>query len=188
LSDKKYSAASLGPKIDGFLKQILAKAGFRLSYEISDGAAPHPEIENPDVWVRFTGPDLEYVLANKGELLLALEQITMEMLRMPGEDHMRLCFDANDYRLLRLEELRLSALTAAERVKKTRMPFHFSPMTSRERRILHLALRNDAAVRSESAGLGPGRQVVVYPAGMPTPPEPPRTSGRPPQGRDRRRA
>src|SRR5687767_15391140 len=105
-------------------------------------------------------------------MLLALEQLTMEMLRMTQYEHSMLCFDANDYRALRIEELRLSALTAAERVKKTNVPFHFSPMTSRERRILHLALRNDSAVRSESVGLAPGRQVVVFPAGMPTPPQP----------------
>jgi spoIIIJ-associated protein len=42
-------------------------------------------------------------------------------------------------------------------------------MNSRERRIIHLALRNDSAVRSESAGMGPHRQVVVYPADMPAP-------------------
>jgi spoIIIJ-associated protein len=177
LSEKKYTAAAVGPKIESFLKNILAKGGFQLSFQITDGAAPHPDFENPDVWVKFSGGDLEYLLANKAELLLALEQITMEMLHMPGEDHTLLCFDANDYRMLRVEELRLSALTAAERVKKTHAPFHFSPMTSRERRILHLALRNDAAVRSESLGVGPGRQVVVYPADMPSLPEPPRPVG-----------
>jgi predicted RNA-binding protein Jag len=36
-------------------------------------------------------------------------------------------FDANDYRALRIEELRLGALTAAEKVKKSHLPFHFSP-------------------------------------------------------------
>ena len=90
---------------------------------------------------------------------------------MPSEDHSKLCFDANDYRLLRIEELRLSALTAAEKVKGTGVPFRFNPMNSRERRVIHLALRNDTAVRSESAGTGPGRQVVVYPAGMASLPE-----------------
>jgi spoIIIJ-associated protein len=39
-------------------------------------------------------------------------------------------------------------------------------MNSRERRVIHMALRNEAAVRSESFGSGPGRQVIVYPAGM----------------------
>ena len=46
-------------------------------------------------------------------------------------------------------------------------------MNSRERRVIHLALRGETAVRSESAGSGPGRQVVVYPAGMASLPEPP---------------
>ena len=43
----------------------------------------------------------------------------MEMLRMHSDEHSRISFDANDYRLLRIEELRLSALTAAEKVKRT---------------------------------------------------------------------
>ena len=49
-------------------------------------------------------------------------------------------------------------------------------MNSRERRVIHLALRNETDVRSESVGTGPGRQVVVYPAGMASLPEPPRPS------------
>src|SRR4051794_139842 len=104
----------------------------------------------------------------------------MEMLRMPSEDHSRISFDANDYRLLRIEELRLSAVTAAEKVKRTGVPFRFNPMNSRERRVIHLALRGETAVRSESIGSGPARQVVVYPAGMASLPEPPRLAGPPP--------
>ena len=61
--------------------------------------------------VKFSGPDVDLLLANRAELLLALEHVTMEMLRMPSEDHSRISFDANDYRLLRIEELRLSAVT-----------------------------------------------------------------------------
>ena len=102
--------------------------------------------------MKFTGPDVDLLLANRAELLLALEHVTMEMLRMPSEDHSRISFDANDYRLLRIEELRLSAVTAAEKVKRTGVPFRFNPMNSRERRVIHLALRNETAVRSESAG------------------------------------
>ena len=64
------------------------------------------------------------------------------------------------------------AEAAAERVQKTRIPFHFSPMNSRERRILHLALRDAVDVRSESVGEGPIRQVVIVPADMKTLPEP----------------
>jgi spoIIIJ-associated protein len=102
----------------------------------------------------------------------------MEMLRMPSEDHSKLSFDANDYRLLRIEELRLSALTAAEKVKRTGQPFRFNPMNSRERRVIHLALRSETEVRSESQGFGPTRQVIVYPAGMASLPDPPRMEAR----------
>jgi spoIIIJ-associated protein len=103
-------------------------------------------------------------------------------LRMSQYEHSMLQFDANDYRALRIEELRLGALTAAEKVKKSHLPFHFSPMTSRERRIIHLTLRNEPAVRSESAGVGPHRQVVIYPADMPSAP-----AGAPPPFRPRGR-
>ena len=108
----------------------------------------------------------------EAELLLAIETLTMEALRVPAEDHSLLCFDANDYRVLRIEELRLSAMTAAENVKKTRRPFHFNPMSSRERRIIHLSLRHETDVKSLSTGTGPFRQVVVMPSDMETVPEP----------------
>ena len=48
------------------------------------------------------------------------------------------------------------------------MKTHFSPMNSRERRILHLSLRDETDVRSESVGEGPIRQVVIVPAEMKT--------------------
>ena len=53
---------------------------------------------------------------------------------------------------------------AADRVRETRAPFRFNAMSSRERRILHLVLKEEAGVRSESEGAGEERQVVVYPA------------------------
>ena len=56
------------------------------------------DFETPDVVVKFSGPDVDLLLANRAELLLALEHVTMEALRMPSEDHSRISFDANDYR------------------------------------------------------------------------------------------
>jgi spoIIIJ-associated protein len=164
------------------LRATLDNGGFQVNYTIQDVDSTEGEFETPDVVVKFSGADVDLLLTNRAELLLALEHITMEMLRMHSDDHSRVSFDANDYRLLRIEELRLSAVTAAEKVKRTGVPFRFNPMNSRERRVIHLALRGEPEVRSESAGSGPGRQVVVYPAGMASLPEPPRSVG-PPQRR-----
>jgi spoIIIJ-associated protein len=169
---EKYTLADSKPRIEEFLNKVFHLAGFKLDYAVAEGETPHPDFENPDLMVRFSGADVDLLLSNKAELLLALEQLTMEALGMVAEEHSRVCFDANDYRVLRIEELRMSALAAAERVKKTHAPFHFSPMNSRERRILHLALRDETEVRSESVGMGPIRQVVVVPSDLKTLPEP----------------
>jgi spoIIIJ-associated protein len=186
VDENKYTVSSTGPRIEEFLDNTLDNMGIDLDFEIIDGQHTHPDLEDPDLLVKFSGPDVDLLLANKGELLLAMEVLTMEALRMPPEHHSRLCFDANDYRLLRIEELRLSAITAAEKVKQTRRPFHFNPMNSRERRIIHLSLRNETDIRSESTGTGPFRQVVVLPIDMPLPepirpprPEPPGRGGPP---------
>ncbi|MDQ2776058.1 MAG: single-stranded DNA-binding protein [Acidobacteriota bacterium] len=169
----KYTTDSLRPKLDQFLQPVLQQTRFALTYELLSLQNPHPEVENPEVTVKFSGDDVDLLLANRAELLLALEHLAMEAIRLPAEDHSLISFDANDYRLLRVEELRMSAMAAAEKVKRTHVPFHFNPMTSRERRVIHLALRDEKELRSESLGVGPGRAVVIVPADMPTPPAPP---------------
>lgn len=157
--------------MDGFLRKTIGHAGFELNFAIAPGDNGNPDFENPDLVVKFSGGDVDLLLANRAELLLALELVTQEMLRMHSDDHSRISFDANDYRALRIEELRLSALAAAEKVKHTGAPFRFNPMNSRERRILHIALRNETELRSESGGAGPHRHVIIYPAGMPSLPD-----------------
>ena len=58
----------------------------------------------------------------------------------------------------------MTARVAAERVQASRQPFRLNPMSSRERRIVHLALKEMTGVRTESVGVGEERQVVIHPA------------------------
>lgn len=183
MSARKYNVAQHGGDIRAFLEKILPLAGIHVRFEMVDDETPHPEFENPDIRVKFTGEDTGILTANRMEVLLALEHLTMEALGMPVDDHSRLCFDANDHRLLRIEELRASAAQAAERVKSSRSPYRFNPMNSRERRILHLALRQEKSLRSESEGLEPRRCVVVYPSDMPSRPAQPERPAHPPRRR-----
>jgi spoIIIJ-associated protein len=162
----KYSVEETGPRIEDFLDLIIDEAGFDLDFVIEPGDHSNPDFENPDLVVKFEGEDVDLLLANRAELLLAFELVTQEMLRMHSDDHSRVSFDANDYRALRIEELRASALAAADKVKRTGTYFRFNPMNSRERRVIHIALRNEPEVRSESCGMGPQRGVVIYPASM----------------------
>jgi spoIIIJ-associated protein len=173
LTNSRFTVDETGPLIEKFLDQILDDAEFDLDFDIEAGDQSHPDFENPDIVVKFTGDDVDLLLANRAELLLALELVTQEVLRLHSDDHSRISFDANDYRALRIEELRISAAAAAEKVKHTGTPFRFNPMNSRERRVIHIALRNETELRSESAGTGAYRHVVIYPAGMPSLPDPP---------------
>ena len=183
----KYSIQETGPRIEKFLRMVIDDAGFDLDFTLEAGDQGEAEFETPDLIVKFSGEDVDLILSNRAELLLALEHVSQEALRMHSDDHSRIAFDANDYRALRIEELRMTASVAADRVKSSGQPFRFAPMNSRERRIIHIALRNETELRSESSGAGPYRGVVVYPAGMPSlpeaPPPPFRPSrfGRPPE-------
>ena len=111
----------------------------------------------------FAGPDTELLLARGAELLRALELLALEMLRMQGNEHEKVMFDCRGFRAMRLEELRMAARVAAEKVRTTGSPYHFAPMSSRERRIVHLALRDEQDLRTESEGEGMRRVLVVYP-------------------------
>ena len=161
MSSVKWTVDALAPKIEDFLEPVLDAADFDLDYDIY-AIEEKSEFISPDIAVDFGGDDVELLLRQRGELLLALEQLTLEALRIPHEDRYRIVFDANDYRMLRIEELRLSAETAAQQVLATGRPFEFGPMTSRERRIVHLALRGHDAVTTRSEGAPPQRYAVVY--------------------------
>jgi spoIIIJ-associated protein len=152
-------------KIDALLKSMIINGGFRLRYRITvdPPVADEREWERPKILVEFSGPDSELVLEHGGELLRAFETVTQETLRLAPNEHEQVVFDCMGHRESRVQELKMAAAVAAERVRKSGMPYQFSPMTSRERRIIHLALRDANDLKTESQGMGSQRYVVVLP-------------------------
>jgi spoIIIJ-associated protein len=127
--------------------------------------APFPSDTTPDITVEFTGSDTPLLIARNGELLLAIEHVAAKILRLESEDHDRISFDAEGFKATRNRELDLIAELAIQKVRTTGKPFSFSPMTSRERRILHLSLAK-SGLPTASSGEGAGRFVVLYPEGL----------------------
>ena len=158
----KIAAAN---KINEFLTGVVAQGGLHLKYRITvDPPLPDErDWERPEILVEFAGPDSTLLLERGGELLRAVELLAIEMLRLPGNEHEKICFDCMNQRKLRIEELRMAAGVAADRVRQTGEPYEFTPMSSRERRIVHLALRDHADLHTESQGEGGRRCLVVYP-------------------------
>jgi spoIIIJ-associated protein len=158
----KVAAAN---KINEFLTGVVTHGGLRLKYRIvvDPPLLEERDWERPEILVDFAGPDSGLLVERGGELLRALELLALEMLRLPGNEHEKICFDCRNQRSLRLEELRLAASVAAEKVRSGGSPYQFAPMSSRERRIVHLALREQTDLHTESEGEGARRYVVVYP-------------------------
>src|SRR5436309_614049 len=152
-------------KINELLSGIVKHGGLRLKYRITvdPSMAEERDWERPEILVEFSGPDSPLLLGRGAELLRAIELLAIEMLRLPGNEHEKVSFDCMNHRALRLEELRTAASVAAERVRKTGTPYRFAPMSSRERRIVHLALRDFEDLHTESEGQGGRRMVVLLP-------------------------
>jgi spoIIIJ-associated protein len=157
----KVAAAN---RINEFLQAVVNQGGLHIKYRIVVDPPAISEWEKPEIFVDLSGPDSSLLLDRGGELLRALELLAFEILRLPPGEHEKLAFDCKNQRTLRFQELRTSASVAAEKVRRTGTPFYFAPMSSRERRMVHLALRDEADLRTESDGEGRDRCVVLYPA------------------------
>ncbi|MGH9789477.1 MAG: protein jag [Candidatus Acidiferrales bacterium] len=160
-----FDREALVPALKEFVGQLVRGGQFDLRARIEAPVAPAAEdVEHPEIVVDFSGRDAELLVERHGELLQAIEHITLRCLRLDPRDYDRIRFDCEGYRAGRIAELQLAAAAAAERVRQTRSPYRFNPMESRERRVLHLALKNAPGVRSASEGEGENRAVVIYPA------------------------
>jgi spoIIIJ-associated protein len=179
-------------KIAGFLSSLNKLGGMRLKYRISAGdSAKHEDgSATPQLLVELAGPDVPLVVQHNGDLLRALETIAAQILRLDQREQDLISFDADNFKALQAEQLRLTAETVAEKVRRSGIPYAFAPTNSRERRQMHMAFRGIEGVETASSGEGPDRFLAVYPEGktnLPvTPPVKPRSFERG-GGRDRRR-
>lgn len=168
LQDKVAAAR----KIESFLKNVIASGDFKLKYRITvNPPAASDELTAPEILVELAGADSSLVLERGGELLRSLETIAHEALHVHPEEHDKVAFDCKGYRAARQHELKLAAEVAAERVIRTGSPYAFAPMTSRDRRLIHLAFRDHESLTTQSEGEGGHRYVVLYPKNY-KPPKP----------------
>ena len=159
-------------RVAEFMKLLTTVGGLRLRYRITAGAgAADPDgFERRDLYIECKGPDAPLLTENDGELLRSLEHIASKILELEADDHDRVSFDTNGYKAERAGRLREMAENAIDIVDDTDRPYNFPPMNSRERRMLHLYLR-DSGLKTASSGEGPRRYVVLYPEGYRIPEE-----------------
>jgi spoIIIJ-associated protein len=164
IRDGKLDRQAAAEALRRFLEEIVRVSG--LDLKIAVRALEPSAVDasgDAEVIADLDGPDKEILLERNGEVLKALEHLAFRALRLEPSYHEKIHLDSGGYRALRFEELRMTARVAAERVQSSHQPFRLNPMSSRERRIVHLALKEMPGVRTESVGMGEERQVVIHP-------------------------
>jgi spoIIIJ-associated protein len=147
----------LREQVEHFVKDLVDKSSLDLRVFVAE-----PEPDN--IEISFQGFDLPLLLGHNAELLDALQYLARRAFASAVASGIQIDFDANGYRDARKEELQLMAQKAAERVKTSKVPFVFDPMSAQDRRAIHTALVDIEGIRTESEGDGQMRRVKVLPA------------------------
>jgi spoIIIJ-associated protein len=113
--------------------------------------------------VDLDGADAALLRSEGGELLDAVEHLLNQIYGRSLAHSERIVCDVHSFRATRVAELRAMAQHAAERVRTTGAPFTFGPMEPSERRVIHLALADEADLHTESIGEGNARRLKVSP-------------------------
>ena len=136
-----------------FLAEILQDFGFDL--RISSAKTEE------GYYFDLTGDDAEFLLSESGEVLDALEALLFQVHGKQIEKTERFICDAEGFRQTRKAELQAMARFAAQNVRKSGTSFTFGKLNSTERRIIHLTLREEADLATESIGDGMNRRLRV---------------------------
>jgi predicted RNA-binding protein Jag len=141
------------------LEKLLDYMGFAVRVELEVGETSRLNVlgegEERDA--------LGALIGRKGERLSALQHLVNLMLSREMGAWTRVLVDVEDYRGRRERQLREIAERAAARVLETGKMLQLEPMPALERRWVHLALRNNPDVATQSIGEEPNRRIVVLP-------------------------
>jgi len=113
--------------------------------------------------VDVRGDDLSVLIGRRSETLNAFQYVASLMIGKEAKQFVQLMIDVEGFRARREKQLMQMAQRMADQVTKNGRRQSLEPMPSAERRIIHIALRDHPAVRTESTGDDPYRKVVILP-------------------------
>ena len=121
------------------------------------------DVDSRVIMIDIQGDDLSFLIGRHSEVLHSLQYITSLIVGREVGHWVPLVIDVQGYRERRERQLRQMSLRMADQVVKTGRRISLEPMSATERRIIHLALRDNKDIMTESIGEEPNRKVVIYP-------------------------
>lgn len=121
------------------------------------------EGEEEALVLNVEGDDLGILIGRRGETLAALQYLVRLMVNHRFHRWVNIVVDIEEYKERRAQQLRQLAQRMAQRVMQTGKPVALEAMPARERRIVHMTLRDHPAVTTVSVGEGEQRKVTIRP-------------------------
>ncbi len=119
--------------------------------------------EPPTIFIDILGKDLGLLIGRRGEHLAHLQYIVNLIANKRLGDYTRVIVDVEAYRTRREESLIALAERVAKQVARSGRPIVLEPMPPNERRVVHMTLRGNPGVATESNGEGQDRRITVMP-------------------------
>ncbi|PWA06701.1 protein jag [Pueribacillus theae] len=138
-----------------YLQNIIEKMGISVSIEQKQ--------EEDGIVFELISDKVAVLIGKRGQTLNALEYLTNIALNRHSKEYIRIYLDAENYRKKRKETLIQLAERQAERALKLNQKVVLEPMPAKERKVIHLALKEKEGVTTNSKGDGMYRHVVIYP-------------------------
>lgn len=145
------------------LEALITKMGVVASVVPQAKPVAEGEEAATSVNLDIKGDDLGILIGRRGQTLACLQYLVRLIVGHQTKAWVPIIVDVEGYKQRRYEALQALAWRLAEQVKARRIPFTLEPMLAYERRIIHLALADDADVATESIGEGEARRVVIRP-------------------------
>jgi spoIIIJ-associated protein len=152
--------AAVGREILGEILRLMgvrASVEFQLSHELAEEGQPPPAVLN------VTGEDLGILIGRRGETLRALQYMVRLTTSHRLKQWTNLVVDVENYLVRRRRSLENMAQRVAEQAVRTGRTQVMEPMPAYERRLVHIALRKNPKVTTQSVGEGEKRKVTVIP-------------------------
>jgi spoIIIJ-associated protein len=121
------------------------------------------ELREDQVCLNIISNGTGLLIGKRGKTLGALQHLVTKILHREVGENVTVIVDTENYRSKREMSLTELAQQLSEKVKKSHRSLTTGPMNAQDRRIIHLALKEDIEVRTKSKGEGNLRRVVIYP-------------------------
>ncbi len=130
---------------------------------ITEDALVEAQTDKDHLTLKISGGNAGILIGRKGQTLDAMQFLTDKIINRKSEARVRVKVDVEGYTETRKSNLRHLAVKMAEKAKKTGRPATINQMSAQDRRIVHLALKDDNRVRTQSMGDGYYRRLVIFP-------------------------